>query len=84
MPAPNHQHTAEVTVLGGLPVTVKFSIQNPEPDVGLFHSYIDEWELFTESGQSAYWAQERMTKDDIETLHNELFEELNNERGRHF
>lgn len=35
----------EITVLGGLPVTVEFNILTAEPDVGIMSDYIDEWSI---------------------------------------
>lgn len=35
----------DTTILGGLPVTVEFSIAPAEPDVGIFDSYVDDWSI---------------------------------------
>ena len=38
-------HHANITVLGGLPVTVTYTIQGPEPDVGIMSSWVEEFEI---------------------------------------
>ncbi len=35
----------EMKILGGLPVTIEFTICPAEPDVGIFSEYVDEWEV---------------------------------------
>lgn len=35
----------DITVLGGLPVTVTYTIAGAEPDVGIMSSYVDEWTI---------------------------------------
>ena len=35
----------DTTVFNGFPITVKFEIHKPEPDVGIFSHYIDDFEI---------------------------------------
>ena len=35
----------DLVLFGFLKVTVSFTIQPAEPDVGIMHSYIDEWKI---------------------------------------
>ena len=41
----------EVTVLGGLPITVEFRKCGAEPDVGIMSDYIDEWYIVEIAGR---------------------------------
>ena len=33
----------DVRILGGLPVTIEFTMQVAEPDVGIMSDYVEEW-----------------------------------------
>jgi hypothetical protein len=33
----------DVRILGGLPVTIEFTMQGAEPDVGIMSDYVEEW-----------------------------------------
>lgn len=35
--------TADLLVLGGLPVTVHYTVGRPDPYIGIFSPYIDDW-----------------------------------------
>ena len=35
----------DTTILGGLPVTVRFTIAKAEPDIGIFYPYVDDWHI---------------------------------------
>lgn len=66
----------ETTILGGLPVYVQGNVAPPEPDVGIFHYYVYDYEIFWASGKklrnipnSMY---ERMTEDEIDDLKEEI------------
>lgn len=37
--------SVDVEILGGLEVTVKFSIVRREPDVGIFEDYPEDWHI---------------------------------------
>lgn len=52
----------ETTILGGLPVLVKFTMCPAEPDVGIMGEYVDEYELCSvKTGkQLGDWAQRRL------------------------
>ena len=36
-------YEADIKVLGGLPVTVEYTVARAEPDVGIMSDYVDEW-----------------------------------------
>lgn len=42
----------ETTVLGGLPVTVEYTVQGAEPDVGIMSSYVDDWYIVAINGRT--------------------------------
>lgn len=52
----------ETTILGGLPVLVKFTMCPAEPDVGILSEYVDEYELCSvKTGKPlGDWAQRRL------------------------
>lgn len=41
----------DITVLGGLPVTIEFGMQPAELDVGIMNSYCDEWYVVAIAGR---------------------------------
>jgi len=57
---------ATVRVLGGLEITVKFSTQEAEPDVGIMSAYVEEWSIVEIAGrrllksESADWLYKRI------------------------
>lgn len=36
-------YDADITVLGGLPVTIEYTVGGAERDVGIMSDYVDEW-----------------------------------------
>lgn len=76
-----YSNETEVTVLGGLTITVEYTIQPAEPDVGLMTEYVDEWSISRIAGrplhknEKADWLYARIEKakqEDkiIEACHN--------------
>lgn len=57
---------ATVRVLGGLEITVEFSMQGAEPDVGIMSAYVEEWYITEIAGrplrkkESADWLYKRI------------------------
>lgn len=37
------KHQCDTTILGGLPVTIEYTVARAEPDVGIMSDYVDEW-----------------------------------------
>ena len=37
--------TCDIRIFGGLPVTVEYSVQGPEPDVGIMSSWVEDWSI---------------------------------------
>ena len=61
-------HHASITVLGGLPVTVTYTIQGPEPDVGITSSWVEEFEITHIAGRKvkgnrANWLYTKLNKN---------------------
>ena len=58
------EYEAQITVLGGLPVTVEYNIQEAEPSVGIMSSYVSEWEITYINGRrckkSPLWLYKRI------------------------
>ena len=56
----------EVTILGGLTVTVEFTPCSAEPDVGIMSDYVEEWSIVEIAGrplrkkESADWLYRRI------------------------
>jgi hypothetical protein len=69
----------DITVLGGLPVTVEFNIQGAEPDVGIMSSYIEEWWITHINGRKCkkhpQWLQNRIDAKKGED--DQIIEQLN-------
>jgi len=60
----------EIRVLGGLPVTVQYTVARAEPDVGLMDDFVDDIWLLDRRGRRAWWAEKRMTLDDwVNVIH---------------
>lgn len=63
----------ETTVLGGLPVTIEFTVAGAEPDVGIMSAYVDEWYITHINGRAVKkcdWLDKRIaeTKGETDTL----------------
>lgn len=76
----------ETTVLGGLPVTVEYTVQGAEPDVGIMSSYVDDWCIVAINGRSVKkcdWLYRRIdaTKGERDKLIEALNEALNEAAG---
>lgn len=60
--------SVDVTVLGGLQITVEFTTSGAEPDVGIMSSYVDEWYITHISGrplrkkEKCDWLYDRIAK----------------------
>jgi hypothetical protein len=59
-------YQVDITVLGGLPVTVTYRVERPDPDVGIFESYLEEWWITHIHGRRCKkppeWLYERIRK----------------------
>lgn len=60
--------SVDITVLGGLEITVEFSVGSAEPDVGIMGDYVDEWYIThiagrpLRKGEKAQWLYDRIAK----------------------
>lgn len=76
----------EIRILGGLPVTVEFTVCPAEPDVGIMNDYIDEWEIVEVAGKpckkSPSWLYTRIenTSGEEDRIVCECFDALNGYR----
>lgn len=60
----------EMRILGGLPVTVEFTIDGAEPDVGIMSDGVGEWWIVAVNGRYAkkgakapfQWVEDRIAK----------------------
>jgi hypothetical protein len=60
--------SADISIFGGLPVTVTYTIQGPEPDVGITSSWVEEFEITHIAGRKvkgsrAAWLYTKLDKD---------------------
>ena len=60
--------TCTIRILGGLPVTVTYTIQGPEPDVGITSSWVEDWEITHIAGRKvkgnrADWLYDKLNKN---------------------
>ncbi|MBN46235.1 MAG: hypothetical protein CMH23_07155 [Methylophaga sp.] len=73
----------EITVLGGLPVTIEFTVYPAEPDVGIMSDYIDEWSIVEIAGKpckkSPDWLYKRIdgVKGEEDRIVEACFEAVN-------
>lgn len=44
-------YEADIRILGGLPVTVEYTIQGAEPDVGIMQAGVDDWWIVAVNGR---------------------------------
>jgi len=44
--------SVDITVLGGMEITVEFTIGRSEPDVGIMGDYVDEWYITHIAGRA--------------------------------
>lgn len=71
-------YEADVTVLGGLLITVSFTIEGPDREVGIFYSSVNDWEITHIAGRkckkSPGWLYDRIEarKDEVERLKENL------------
>lgn len=59
-------HELETTVLGGLPVTIEYTVAPAEPDVGIPSAYVDEWYVTAINGRTVKkcdWLYRRMKEN---------------------
>lgn len=73
-------YSVDITVLGGLPVTVEFTLCGAEPDVGIMSDYVDEWSIVAINDRTCkrppQWLYNRIdkTKGEEELLLEKLYE----------
>lgn len=55
-------HRIHTHVLGGLPVTVEFTISGPDPDTGIFDPWISDWCIreINHRPTKSTWVEERI------------------------
>lgn len=75
-------YETETTVLGGLPVTIEYTVQGAEPDVGIMSGYVDDWYIVAINGRAVKkcdWLDRRIdaTKGERERIVEELNELAN-------
>lgn len=61
----------DTTVLGGLPVTVEFSIQPADTSVGIMSADLEDWSIIAIGGRkriNVTWLLKRLTEKDIEKI----------------
>lgn len=69
----------DMTVLGGLPVTIEFTVSGAEPDVGIMSSGVDDWWIVAINGRAVKkcdWLYRRIdaTKGESDRIVEELNE----------
>jgi len=42
---------ADIRILGGLPITVEYTVQGAEPDVGIMQAGVEEWWIVAVNGR---------------------------------
>lgn len=54
--------SADIIILGGLSVTVNYWSQPAEPDVGIFNSWVEDFEITHVRRKDGKWAKIKGTK----------------------
>lgn len=75
-------YETDITVLGGLPVTVEYTTQPAEPDVGIMSGYVDDWSIVAINGRAVKkcaWLERRIAATKGE--HERIMEALNEAAG---
>lgn len=72
----------DIRILGGLPVTIEYTVQGAEPDVGIMSGYVDDWYIVAINGRAVKkcdWLERRIdaTKGERERIVEELNELAN-------
>jgi hypothetical protein len=64
-------YSHDMTVKGGFPVTVWFTIGSAEPDVGIMSEYIYDWCVTTRDGCNCEWLNltEKQEQDMLEEIY---------------
>ena len=44
-------YETDIRILGGLPVTIEYTTQGAEPDVGIMSGYVDDWYIVAINGR---------------------------------
>ena len=61
----------DITILNGLPVTVAFCVVPPEPDVGYFSPYVEDWTITHVNGRKVSnpeWIYKRIDDKENERI----------------
>lgn len=75
-------HELETTILGGLPVTIFFSVQSADPDVGIMSDYPENYQITDINGMKcpddlAQMLWDFLPQSEKETLFDEMMEHAN-------
>lgn len=63
----------ESTVCNGFPVRVRCTIQNAEPEVGIFKTFGEDFEIMTLAGKPAPFIETKMAQADWDKLQEDCF-----------
>lgn len=80
-----------VKILGGLEITVKYTIQPAEREVGIMSAYVDDYEIVAvagrpiKKGESTAWIETRIEKaEEDELICNACLEHYNNKEIEYY
>ena len=66
-----YQESIDITILNGLPVTVAFDVEPPDPEVGYFEPYIPDYEITHINGREVSnpeWLYKRIDDKEAERI----------------
>lgn len=74
-----YQESIDITILSGLPVTVAFCVVPPEPEVGYFQPYVEDWTITHINGRETSnpeWLYKRIDDKEAERLLNLCYDAI--------
>ncbi len=58
----------ETTIRGGLPITVAYVMEAPQPDVGFDAPWVDDFDIVCVGRNDGRWLMDQLTADEIRQI----------------
>lgn len=81
---------ATVKVMGGLEITVEFTMYGAEPDVGIMSDGVEDWSICEIAGrplrkkESADWIYKRLSKRDETAIEEAIYAAMDDAKNDYF
>ena len=63
-----HHEFIDIRVLGGLPITIDAAVAPAEPEIGIFHRYVDDFRIVAVAGRPCKnpdWIERRVSRAEV-------------------